>query len=143
MRLWSIHPKYLDSKGLVALWRETLLARKVLAGRTSGYAHHPQLLRFQQQRKPVALIDAYLLSVYREAVARGYSFDRRKIGRPLKGKRIPITSGQIAYEFEHLKKKLHNRDRKEYIEMRDIASPLSHPLFLIKPGKVEEWERRY
>ena len=141
MRLWSIHPKYLDSKGLVALWRETLLARKVLAGKTRGYAHHPQLLRFQQQRKPVALIDAYLLSVYGEAVARGYSFDRSKIGRPLKGKRIPITSGQIAYEFEHLKKKLHKRDRKKYLEIRDIASPLSHPLFLIKPGKIERWER--
>ncbi|WP_368086417.1 pyrimidine dimer DNA glycosylase/endonuclease V [Nitrosomonas sp. Nm34] len=26
MRLWSIHPKYLDAKGLLALWREGLQA---------------------------------------------------------------------------------------------------------------------
>ena len=142
MRLWSIHPKYLDTKGLVALWREALLARKVLSGRTRGYRHHPQLFRFRQQAKPVALLDAYLLSIFHEAEERGYSFDRKKIGRPRKGEKIPVTSKQIAYEFEHLKKKLYNRDRKKYLEIRDIASPLPHPLFLIKPGKVEAWERR-
>ena len=37
MRLWSIHPKYLGTKGLVALWREALLAQKVLQGNTKGY----------------------------------------------------------------------------------------------------------
>lgn len=37
MRLWSIHPRYLDTKGLVALWRETLLlAQAVLFGNTKG-----------------------------------------------------------------------------------------------------------
>jgi len=30
MRLWTIHPKYLDRQGLLALWREALLAQKVL-----------------------------------------------------------------------------------------------------------------
>lgn len=30
MRLWSIHPCYLDSKGLIALWRESLLAQACL-----------------------------------------------------------------------------------------------------------------
>ena len=39
MRLWSIHPKYLDCKGLVALWREALLAKKVLRGKTRKYAN--------------------------------------------------------------------------------------------------------
>lgn len=37
MRLWVSHPKYLDCKGLVALWRESLLARKVLKGKTKGW----------------------------------------------------------------------------------------------------------
>ena len=41
MKLWSIHPKYLDAKGLVALWREALLAQKVLDGKTEGYKNHP------------------------------------------------------------------------------------------------------
>ena len=43
MRLWSIHPRYLDSMGLVALWREALLAQAVLRGETKGYKFHPQL----------------------------------------------------------------------------------------------------
>ncbi|HKX52383.1 MAG TPA: pyrimidine dimer DNA glycosylase/endonuclease V [Nitrosospira sp.] len=37
MRLWTLHPRYLDTKGLVAAWREALLAQKVLSGLTSGY----------------------------------------------------------------------------------------------------------
>ncbi|MGP1680491.1 MAG: pyrimidine dimer DNA glycosylase/endonuclease V [Giesbergeria sp.] len=36
MRLWSLHPQYLDSKALVALRREGLLAQAVLAGLTRG-----------------------------------------------------------------------------------------------------------
>jgi hypothetical protein len=43
MRLWSLHPQYLDPQGLVALWREALLAQAVLRGKTRGYKHHPQL----------------------------------------------------------------------------------------------------
>lgn len=31
MRLWSLHPKHLDPQGLVALWREVLLARSSAA----------------------------------------------------------------------------------------------------------------
>lgn len=44
MRLWTLHPKYLDPKGLVALWRETLLAQRVLAGRTRGYRFDESLI---------------------------------------------------------------------------------------------------
>jgi len=43
MRIWSLHPKYLDSKGMVALWREALLAKQVLLNKTKGYKNHPQL----------------------------------------------------------------------------------------------------
>ena len=78
MRVWSLHPRYLDPVGLVALWRETLLARKVLLGQTRGYRHHPQLRRFQAQADPVAAIDAYLQAVHGEALARGYRFDAGK-----------------------------------------------------------------
>lgn len=79
MRVWSIHPKYLDPRGLVALWRETLLARAVLKGETKGYRNHPQLLRFQQQADPVGTVERYLQRVYVEAVERGYRFDARKV----------------------------------------------------------------
>jgi hypothetical protein len=50
MRLWSVHPKYLDARGLVALWREGLLAQAVLRGRTSGYVRHPQLRKISLSR---------------------------------------------------------------------------------------------
>ncbi|MFN3505685.1 MAG: pyrimidine dimer DNA glycosylase/endonuclease V, partial [Caldimicrobium sp.] len=60
MRLWSIHPMYLDARGLVALWREALLARKVLIGETSGYRNHPQLVRFKRSASPLDAINRYL-----------------------------------------------------------------------------------
>ncbi|MDO9580861.1 MAG: pyrimidine dimer DNA glycosylase/endonuclease V [Bacteroidales bacterium] len=58
MRLWSIHPSYLDSIGLVALWCENLAAKKVLEGKTKGYIHHPQWVRFRITKYPVAAINA-------------------------------------------------------------------------------------
>jgi hypothetical protein len=81
MRLWTLHPKYLDARGLVALWREALLAQKVLRGATRGYKHHPQLLRFAGQTNPPAALAAYLKAVHDEAMERDYKFDARKIGR--------------------------------------------------------------
>ncbi|WP_396134581.1 pyrimidine dimer DNA glycosylase/endonuclease V [Cellulomonas sp. ATA003] len=47
MRIWSVHPRYLDRQGLTAGWREGLLAQKVLTGTTKGYRNHPQLRRFR------------------------------------------------------------------------------------------------
>ena len=87
MRLWSLHPSLLDQKGLVALWREALLAQKVLQGKTKGYRYHPQLQRFRQSKTPLTTISAYLWAVHDEASRRGYSFDSSKIAR----KRTPRT----------------------------------------------------
>jgi hypothetical protein len=72
MRLWTIHPRYLDSQGLVALWRESLLARGALRGKTRGYRHHPQLARFLAHPSPRYAIKAYLAAIHTEATARGY-----------------------------------------------------------------------
>ncbi|WP_245747334.1 pyrimidine dimer DNA glycosylase/endonuclease V [Frateuria terrea] len=47
MHLWTPHPKHLDRQGLLALWREGLLARAVLRGQTRGYRQHPPLERFR------------------------------------------------------------------------------------------------
>jgi len=54
VRLWSVHPEYLDSRGLVALWREALLAQAVLRGETRGYRRHPRLARFRARPDPTA-----------------------------------------------------------------------------------------
>jgi hypothetical protein len=140
MRLWSIHPKYLDAKGLVAAWRETLLAQKVLQGGTRGYTHHPQLERFKKLKDPTTAIASYLEELFKEAKSRGYNFDKGKIGPDRYKGKIPVTVGQIEYEWAHLKKKLWQRDRKRYHSQKSIAMPDPHPLFRIRKGEIEDWE---
>ena len=141
MRLWSLHPKYLDAQGLVALWRETLLARAVLRGATRGYRHHPQLERFRAQRAPLSALNRYLAAVHAEATARGYAFDRGKLG-PARGRtRVPVSSGQLAYEWRHLMAKLARRAPALRRKWRGIAAPECHPLFRRRRGPIEPWER--
>ena len=142
MRLWTLHPRYLDAKGLVALWREGLLARAVLRGATKGYRHHPQLARFRAFASPLAAINSYLRAVAREAEGRGYSFDRRKIGPVRRGVVLSATHGQLAYEWQHLLRKLRARSPGLYARWRRDARPEPHPLFEIVDGAVEPWERK-
>ena len=141
MRIWTLHPQYLDPPGLVALWRETLLARAVLNGDTRGYRNHPQLERFKAHAFPLAAIDVYLAAVHEESLARGYSFDRRKIGPLQKVDLIPATSGQVMYEWQHLLEKLSNRNPALYEKWRNVDKPKCHPLFRVKAGDVESWEK--
>jgi hypothetical protein len=142
MRLWTIHPKHLDAKGLVALWREALLAQKVLRGATRGYKHHPQLTRFRALDDPPAALAAYLAAVHAEATQRGYNFTAAKIGRKKFSRKIFETRGQLLYEWSHLKRKLKRRDSARYRSSLRIEKPCSHPLFRIVAGGVRDWERR-
>lgn len=141
MRLWSLHPKYLDAAGLVALWREGLLARKVLQGRTRGYRHHPQLRRFQATSVPIQTINAYLAAVRQEALRRGYAFDGRKHAGGKRSHRIGVSSGQLAFEILHLKKKLRRRNLRWYRALLRVKKPDPHPLFRRHRGPVAVWER--
>ena len=141
MRLWTLHPRYLDAAGLVAVWREGLLARAVLRGRTRGYRHHPQLRRFRQSRAPVASLNRYLMEIYLEAQRRGYRFDRRKIAGPRRPLPMRETAGQLDYEWKHLLRKLRRRSPGRYRELRRLRRPEPHPLFRIIPGPLREWER--
>jgi len=140
MRLWSLHPKYLDTRGLVALWRESLLAQKVLHGRTKGYHHHPQLARFRSHPRPTAAIATYLRAIHAESLRRGYSFNAGRIGPLRTTRRIACTRGQLLYEWEHLKKKLSIRRGASYREFPKSAVPDIHPLFSLVPGDREPWE---
>ena len=141
MRLWTIHPRYLDAKGLVAAWREGLLAQKVLLGATRGYQHHPQLIRFRIQAEPVQAIAAFLIGLATEADLHGYLFDRSKI-RPTKfAEQIEETGGQLLYEWQHLKRKLELRSPDRYKLYQDVARPEPHPLFYIVAGDVRDWEK--
>jgi Pyrimidine dimer DNA glycosylase len=141
MRLWTLHPKYLDARGLVALWREALLAQKVLRGATRGYRHHPQLLRFSATKNPAAALAAYLKVVHEESVRRNYNFDGSKIGARHSRGKIRETRGQLFYEWSHLKRKLKQRDPERHWEFASVKIPAPHPLFKIIPGKVRVWEK--
>lgn len=141
MRLWSIHPSYLDAKGLVALWRESLLAQSVLLGKTKGYKNHPQLFRFKNTKNPLGAIADYLKEVYNEAMERGYHFDGTKIIEETLNGQIQVTSGQLEYEFNHLLNKLQKRDSERYQTLRQERPIKINPLFTEVTGEIEKWER--
>jgi hypothetical protein len=141
MRLWSLHPQYLDARGLVALWREALLAQAVLKGQTKGYVHHPQLQRFRTQVAPVGTIAEYLRGVHRESVDRGYRFTFGKISRARESGLIPVTRGQVQHEWDHLMAKLAVRDPERRTRLLRVSRPQVHPLFRVVRGPVESWEK--
>ena len=140
MRIWSIHPRFLDSKGLIALWREALLAKQVLEGRTKGYKHHPQLLRFKKSTVPLDCINHYLSAVFNESLSRGYHFDRDKINWEFKPQQLKVSIGQLEYEWKHLLSKLQTRDSDKYKLLGTESEKEVHPLFYCVEGEVEAWE---
>jgi hypothetical protein len=140
MRLWTLHPKYLDARGLVALWREALLAQAVLNGKTRGYTRHPQLNRFRATASPVRAIATYLRTIHAESVRRGYHFDASKIGDGDAADVMTATRSQLNYEWAHLKSKLQRRDPTWLRTIELLARPQPHPLFRIIPGPIEDWE---
>ncbi len=141
MRLWTLHPRHLDPRGLVAAWREALLAQKVLAGKTRGYRHHPQLARFRAQPDPPGAIAAFLAGLAAEARNRGYHFNTTKIARRKSTTKIPETRGQLLYEWKHLRAKLRLRAPRWFRQFQKVHSPKPHPLFRLVPGGVRDWEK--
>ena len=142
MRLWSIHPRFLDTRGLLALWREALLAKAVLRGETKGYRNHPQLERFKECPMPLSAINTFLAGVFAESVYRGFAFNSKKIGKIRTDLNLPVTSGQIEFEWSHLLSKLSTRSPEMYSKMPSVPSIDCHPLFQVHPGPIEKWERR-
>lgn len=140
MRLWTLHPRYLDARGLVALWREALLAQAVLAGQTRGYTRHPQLRRFLDTPAPLATIATYLHAVQSEAALRGYRFDATRIVADPGAHPVEASRGQLDYEWQHLVAKLRNRDPAWLERFVTLSAPEAHPLFRIVPGPVADWE---
>jgi hypothetical protein len=140
MRIWSLHPKYLDAKGIVALWRETLLAKHVLLDNTMGYKNHPQLNRFKKLMHPVDAINQYLGHVLEEADQRGYNFDSGKISKTYSKTKIAVTSGQIEFEASHLLKKLKIRDPGLFKKIKVLKKFDPHPMFSVIKGEIETWE---
>ena len=140
MRIWSIHPKYLDTKGLLAVWRESLLAKQVLAGKTKGYKNHPQLIRFKQSKHPLHAINHYLFEIYKEAAARHYRFDKSKIDAHFQPVKMTVTKGQLEYEMKHLLKKLAVRDHSRFEQLRHLRIIDPVVFFKVKKGDIAPWE---
>ena len=142
MRIWSIHPSYLDRAGFVAAWREALLAKHVLSGSTHGYRSHPQLSRFKSAQDPIAAINFYLQELWEESKRRNYNFDESKFERVSQPARLSVSIGQIKYERTHLLVKLMGRDPARYMEQLN-AQCAPHPLFVIDESKSEpeSWEK--
>ncbi|MDE2822471.1 MAG: pyrimidine dimer DNA glycosylase/endonuclease V [Chloroflexota bacterium] len=142
MRLWSLHPRYLDTRGLVALWREALLAQKVLTNPTRGYRNHPQLERFRAHPSSAHAIASYLHTVRDEATQRGYNFDRTRIHLPHRHTTpIEVTEGQLRYELAHLTAKLKRRAPAAHERLQRITVPDPHPSLVVVPGPIAAWER--
>ncbi len=142
MRIWSLHSRYLDRQGLIACWRETLLAQAVLAGRTRGYANHPQLQRFRATDDPGGSVSRYLAELATEADARGYRFDRTRIlPWSENGELLDVTTGQLDVEWEHLRGKLRARSPEMAERWAGVDRPDPHPLFRVVPGGIAAWER--
>lgn len=163
MRIWSLHPSLLDRRALVACWRETLLAQKVLRGLTRGYTNHPQLIRFRAHPQPLEAVAAYLSGLADEADARGYSFNRALIGAGEDSTsensadkaenphatvvRVPVPLGQLEYELAFLQHKVAGRDPEwehqlsERLAARGEVAACAHPLFEVVPGAIEPWEK--
>jgi len=140
MRLWSLHPQYLDSAGLNASWREGLLAKNVLLGNTKGYKNHPQLIRFKNSPDPNLYIDAFLTEIYKEAARRNFSYSKDKIRLIENISPITVTKGQLVYELEHLKRKLQKRSPELLEKLPTLVDLKIHPLFETIEGEIEEWE---
>jgi len=102
MRLWTVHPKYLDARGLVTLWREALLAQGVLRRGGRGYARHPQLIRFRRCPRPACAVAEYLRRIHTKSEKRGYRFDATGIGLRIDRRSIGVTRGHLLYEWRHL-----------------------------------------
>jgi hypothetical protein len=147
MRLWTLHPYYLDTPGLLALWRETLLARSVFQGKTKGYQNHPQLIRFQKTSDPQAYLELYLNTIFEESLERGFNFNPNKLASPSETIEksgmppISVTQGQVDYEWQHLLQKLSRRNPAQFKKFQDLRKPLVNPIFKVIPGPIEPWEK--
>jgi hypothetical protein len=143
MRLWSLNPVYLDRIGLLAVWREGLLAKKVIEGKTRDYTNHPQLIRFNEYEDPLLAINSYLYYIFLESKVRSYNFDKTKLSGDRLKHIVTVTSGQIRFEFQHLLKKLKQRDKNKYDEIKDIPRGKieTNPIFIQIDGEIEYWER--
>ena len=112
-----------------------------LQNKTKGYKNHSQLTRFQNTNSPVNAINSYLIALFEESKKRNFNFNMEKLGEIKESMKIPVTTGQIKYEFHRLLLKLKKRDQKSYNTLKNKKRIETHPLFFKVPGNIESWEK--
>lgn len=141
MRLWSIHPKYLDSIWLIACWREWLLALNVLKWNTVWYRNHPQLNRFKSSKDPILAINAYLTQIFLEAERRWFKFNSNKINISYLNSIISVTTWQLEYEMIHLRSKLKIRNPGMYENIKWLTKIENNSIFQVIDWWIESFEK--
>ncbi|MDO4770187.1 MAG: hypothetical protein Q4A11_07465 [Brachymonas sp.] len=79
--------------------------------------------------------------MHAEATRRGYAFDAHKIRCTDAAEPLPVTSGQLQYEWAHLMRKLQTRNPTLHEQWQTVQTPEAHPLFTVHNGPIEGWER--
>lgn len=141
VRLWSVHPRYLDPAGLCGLWREALLAQAVVGGEKKGYRRHPQARRVLEERDPRGAIRSYLRGVWEEGCRRGYRLDPRRIAWWDREARMTVPRGQLEYELVLLAVKLEARAPCLAGRLPSLEDVLPHPALDVAEGGLAWWER--
>jgi hypothetical protein len=147
MRIWSISPEYMDTKRLGAQWCEALLCRNVIKGLTKGYKHHPQALRLMKHPTPLAFVNSFLYTIWKESQNRGFKYDKNRLEEfPSFVGPMPVTKGQLYYEFHHLQNKLTDSGELERYHRNERNSMgfygiKPNDLFIVVPGDIEDFEK--
>lgn len=150
MRLWSLHPSYLDKQALQVCWADALQAleyykqeRAYMKGITNDLSpyFYPCLDRFRMTGSPIAHITNYLHGLCDESERRNTPFGRAKLPEFTPGLRLKVTDGQIAREEKLLLLQLNRRKQTQlWMDLFVAEYVQPHPLFEIVSGPVEPWE---
>ena len=148
MRIWTLHPRFLDRQGLLGQWREALQAKNALLDphHSSNVCHERQLRRFKAAKiQALSCMGVYLHAVADEMILRGYkpnvSLIPYYVGTP---SLIPVTQGQVNFEIAHLMAKLTERDPSRLLPLSKIRVLMSNqlnPIFKEVGGDIESWEK--
>ena len=144
MRIWSLHPQYLDQKGLGGQWEEGIIAQNTLFFQEGKYLNYPVLHRVKAHQEPVAWIGMYLNEILKEAnVNRGYNYNDQLIKQLKPTLPMPVTRGQLYYEWTLLQGRLQKRDpvKMSLNDGVDINNIKANPMFYVIDGDIEDWER--
>lgn len=148
MRLWSLHPSFLDRQGLLGQWREAIQAKNALLNpdHPSNIWHARQLQRFKESPAPMRNIAIFLHVVADEMILRGYHPNVSLI--PYYPEKIPhyisVTSGQVDYEIKFLQAKLEKRNPTFLPRLWNIRLLMFNqlnPVFKEVGGDIEPWEK--